>query len=182
MERSEVLDWLVQHTGQIHDNPEQVLSRCDDEVRKHAQHDAWLHAHDIAEEHNRNARHFWGARASERYVAHEVCRVLANELEISEPVVAEGHESEFVDDDVLGVLDPEARRVVLDYVHDLVRGEEHRAWEDVVRFTRKRDRTIASEERLSPELDFAATHVYSETANRIMGILARDFEQRAEAR
>jgi len=109
-------------------------------------------------------------------------RVTSGARARSEPVVAEGHESEFVDDDVLGVLDPEARSVVLDYVHDLARGEEHRAWEDIVRFTRRRDRTIAREERLSPDLDFAATHVYSETANRIMGILARDFEQRAEAR
>jgi len=181
MERSKVLDWLVQHTEQIHDNPEQVLSRCDQEVRKHAQHDAWLHAHDIAEEHNRHARHFWGAHASERYIAHEVCRELANELEVSEPVPAEGQESDFVEDDVLGVLDPEARGVVLDYVHDLARGEEHLAWEDVVRFTRKRDRTLVNEERLSPVLEFEATHVYSETANRIMGILARDFERRASA-
>jgi ribosomal protein L22 len=181
MERSEILDWLVRHTEQIQDNPEQLVSRCDMEVRKHAEQDAWLHARDIAEEHNRHARHFWGAHASERYVAHEVCRVLANELETSEPIPADGHESDFVDDDVLGVLDPEARSRLLDYVHDLARGEEHRAWQEILRFTRKRGRALAREEHLSADRSFDGTHVYSETAVRIMSALARDFQRNARA-
>jgi len=179
MERSEVLDWLIQHTEQIHDNPEQVLSRCEKEVRKHAQEGAWLHARDIAEEHNQHPRHFWGAHASEAYVAREVCSVLADELRNSEPIPVEGHESEFVDEDVLGVLDPEARTIMLDYVHDLARGEEHQAWKEIMRFTRKRGRTLARDEHLSSDLSFDGTHVYSETAVRIMGILARDFQHRS---
>ena len=90
MKRSEVLDWLIQHTEHIHDIPEQVLSRCDTEVRKHAQEDAWLHARDIAEEHNQHWRHSWGARASETFVAREICRGLADEFKRNEPIPAEG--------------------------------------------------------------------------------------------
>ena len=181
MKRSEVLDWLVQHTEHIHDIPEQVLSRCETEVRKHAQEDAWLHARDIAEEHNQHWRHSWGAHASETYVAREVCRGLADEFKRNEPIPAEGYESAFVDEDVLGVLDPEARTIILEYVHDLARGEEHRAWKEIMRFTRRRDRTLSREEHLSSDRSFEGTHAYSETAARIMGILARDFQHHARA-
>ncbi len=181
MKRSEVLDWLIQHTEHIHDIPEQVLSRCDTEVRKHAQEDAWLHARDIAEEHNQHWRHSWGARASETFVAREICRGLADEFKRNEPIPAEGFESAFVDEDVLGVLDPEARTVILEYVHDLARGEEHRAWKEIMRFTRKRGRTLAREEHFSSDLSFEGTHAYSETAARVMGILARDFQHHARA-
>ncbi len=181
MKRSEVLDWLIQHTEHIHDIPEQVLSRCDTEVRKHAQEDAWLHARDIAEEHNQHWRHSWGAHASETFVAREICRGLADEFRRNEPIPAEGHESAFVDEDVLGVLDPEARTIILEYVHDLARGEEHRAWKEIMRFTRKRGRTLSREEHLSSDRSFEGTHAYSETAARIMGILARDFQHHARA-
>jgi hypothetical protein len=179
MERSEVLDWLIQHTDHIHDIPERLLSRCETEVKQHAQEDAWLHARDIAEEHNQHWHHFWGAYASETYVAREVCRDLAYEFKRNEPAPAEGHESDFVDEDVLGVLDPEARTIVLEYVHDLARGEEHRAWKEIMRFTRKRGRTLAREEHLSSDLGFDGIHTYSETAGRVMGILARDFKHHA---
>lgn len=181
MERSEVLDWLTRHSEHVHDVPEQVLSRCEAEVKKHAQEDAWLHARDIAEEHNRHWRHAWGAYASEIYVAREVCRGLADEFKHNEPVPVEGQESAFVDEDVLGVLDPEARGVILDYVHDLARGEEHQAWEDVVRFTRNRSQTLPREEHLSSDVKFDGTHEYSETAVRVMGILAHDFQNHARA-
>jgi hypothetical protein len=181
MERSEVLDWLVRHTEYVHDVPEQVLSRCEAEVRKHAQEDAWLHARDIAEEHNQDWRHGWGAYASEAYVAREVCRDLADEFKHHEPIPAEGQESHFVDEDVLGVLDPEARSVILDYVHDLAQGEEHQAWKEVVRFTRKRGRTLAREEHLSFGVKFDETHEYSEIAVRVMELLAHDFKHRARA-
>jgi hypothetical protein len=181
MERSEVLDWLIQHTEHIHDIPERVLSRCETEVKKHAQEDAWLHARDIAEEHNQYWPHHWGAYASETYVAREVCRGLADEFKRNEPVPAEGHESAFVDEDVLGVLDFEARSIILEYVHDLARGEEHQAWKEIMRFTRKRGRTLAREQHLSSDLGFDEIHAYSETAVRVMGILVRDFQHHARA-
>jgi hypothetical protein len=179
MERNEVLDWLVQHAQQVRDIPEQVLSRCEAEVKEHAQEDAWLHARDIAEEHNHYGRDSWGAHASEAFVAREVCKDLANEFQRNEPVPVEGLEGAYVDEDVLGVLDPEARTVILDYVHDLARGEEHEAWMEVMRFTRKRGKTLAQEERLSSDLSFEETHAYSETAARVMDILASDFQHHA---
>ncbi|MBW2577371.1 MAG: hypothetical protein JRE38_04800 [Deltaproteobacteria bacterium] len=181
MERSEVLDWLTRHTEHIHDLPEQLLARCETEVRQHAQEDAWLHARDIAEQHSHYWRHFWGAHASEAYVAREACRGLAEEFKHNEPAPVEGHESDFVDNDVLSVLDPEARTIIFEYVHDLALGEERRVWKEIVRFTRKRGRTLAREEHLSSDLSFDGTNVYSETAVRVMGILARDFQRHARA-
>ena len=181
MERSEVLDWLIQHTEHIHDIPERLLSRCETEVKQHAQEDAWLHARDIAEEHNQHWPHHWGAYASEAYVAREACRGLAEEFKHNEPAPVEGHESDFVDDDVLSVLDPEARTIIFEYVHDLALGEERRVWKEIVRFTRKRGRTLAREENLSSELSFDGTNVYSETAVRVMGFLASDFQRHARA-
>ena len=182
MERSEVLDWLTRHTEHIHGIPEQLLSRCETEVKQHAQEDAWLHARDIAEQHNRHWGHFWGAHASEAYVAREACRDFAYELKQNEPIPLEGHESDFVDDDVLSALDPEARAIVFEYVHDLALGEEHKAWKDIVRFTRKRGRTLARDEQFSTDLSFEGTNVYSETALRVMGMLAREFQRHAQAK
>jgi hypothetical protein len=114
-------------------------------------------------------------------VARDVCDGLADEFKRNEPVPAEGHESDFVDEDVLGVLDPEARGIILEYVHDLARGEEHRAWKKIMRFTRKRGQTLAREEHLSSDRSFDEVHAYSETATRVMGILARDFQRHARA-
>ncbi|MBW2494272.1 MAG: hypothetical protein JRE43_05940 [Deltaproteobacteria bacterium] len=181
MERSEVLDWLTQHTEYVHDIPEQLLSRCEREVKQHAQEDAWLHARDIAQQHSHDWRHFWGAHASEAYIAREACRDLAEEFKHNVPAPLEGHESDFVDDDVLSALDPEARSVLFEYVHDLALGEERRAWKQITRFTRKRGRKLAREEHLSSNLSFEGTNVYSETAIRVMEILARDFQRRAHA-
>ena len=86
-----------------------------------------------------------------------------------------------MDDDVLSVLDPEARSILFEYVHDLALGEEQRAWKEIVRFTRKRGRTLAREEHLSSDLSLDGIHAYSETAVRVMGILARDFQHHARA-
>jgi hypothetical protein len=179
MDRNEVLDWLVHHAQQVHDRPEKVLSRCETEVKEHAKEDAWLHARDIAEEHNQYWRDSWGAHASEEYVAREVCKDLADEFKRSEPIPVEGHEGAYVDEDVLGVLDPEARTVLLDYVHDLARGEEHEAWMEVMRFTRERGRTLAREQGLSSDVSYEGSHSFSETAARVMEILAREFQRRS---
>jgi len=179
MERSEVLDWLVRHDEHVHDTPERLLSRCETEVRQHAHEDAWLRARDIAEEHNRSWHHFWGGYASEAYVAREVCRAFADELERNEPVFVEGDERNFVDEDVLAALDSEARSIILAYAHDLARGEEHDAWREITRFTRKRGRSLAREEHLSSDLHLAGIHTYSETALRVMDVLARDFGDHA---
>jgi hypothetical protein len=179
MERSEVLDWLTQHTEHIHDVPEQLLSRCEKEVRQHAREDAWLHARDIAERHSHDWHHFWGAHASEAYIAREACRNLAEEFRRNQPAPVEGHESDFVDEDVLSVLDPEARSIIFEYVHDLALGEERQAWKEIVRFTRRRGRTLAREAHLSSDLGFDETNVYSETAIRVMEILAQEFQRRA---
>jgi len=181
MERTEILDWLIQHPEYVHDIPERVLTRCETEVKEHAQEDAWLHARDVAEERNHYWRDSWGAHASEVFVAREVCSDLADEFKHSEPTPVEGHSEIYVEEDVLSVLDPEARSVIFDYVYELACGEEHQAWMEVVRFTRERGRNLAREEGLSSDVSFDGTHCYSETAARVMNILASDFQHHAVA-
>ena len=111
-----------------------------------------------------------------------MCQELAAELKRNEPVPEEGHGGDYVDEDVLMALEPEARAIVLEYVHDLARGEEHRAWLDVLRFTRERGRALARDDSFSSDLTFEGTHSYAETAARVMDVLAHDFEHQAHSR
>ena len=53
---------------------------------------------------------------------------------------------------------------------------------EVLRFTRERGRTLARDEGLSSDLSFDGTHSYSETAARVMDILAGDFQRHSQAR
>lgn len=182
MERRQLIDWLIRHPEAVHGQPEAVVRRCELEVKEHTEEEAWLHARDIAEERNLYWQNAWGAHASERFVAREVCRELAAKLKRSEPVPEDGQESHYVDEDVLAALEPGAQSVILDYVHDLARGEEHRAWLEVLRFTRERGRALARDEGYSSNSRFDATHSYAETAARVMDVLAHDFEQRAHTR
>ncbi len=182
MDRTQVLDWFTNHPAAVHDAPEAVLKRCEHEVRQHAVENAWRHAHDIAMHRSDYWHDHWGAHASESFVAREVCRVLATDLVAREPVPQDGHDDEFVDGDVLCVLEADAREILLQYVHDLALGEEHRAWEDVLRFTRERGRALAGDEKFSSALTFERTHCYGETAARVMEILARDFAHHARTR
>jgi len=179
MERIEVLDWMNGHADRVHDVPERVLSRCEQEVREHAYADAWLHARDIAEEHERHWRASGGAHASETFVAREVGKELARELKHLEPTPAEGDEGSYVDEDVLGVLEPEARTIVFDYVHDLARGEEHEAWMEVLRFTREKSRALTRDESLSSDISFEGTHSYADIAARVMEIFTREYQRRS---
>ena len=112
-------------------------------------------------------------------MAREVCKELASELKHLEPTPAEGDEGAYVDEDVLGILEPEARAVILDYVHDLARGEEHQAWMEVLRFTRERSRTMARDEGLSSDLGYERTHSYAEIAARVTEILTHDYQRRS---
>ena len=182
MERRELITWLNQHPEDVHGQPEAAVRKCEEEVAEHTEEEAWLHARDIAEERNLYWQTAWGAHASEKFVAREVCQELAAELKRKEPVPEDGHEGTYVDEDVLTALEPEARSIVLEYVHDLARGEEHRAWLEVLRFTRERGRSLARDDSYSSDLTFDGTHSYAETAARVMDVLAHDFERRAHTK
>ena len=164
MERNEVLDWLRNHPEEVHETPEEVLSRCEREVHRHVLEEAWAHARDVARERER----YWiedggGAHASEAFVAREVCRELAAELRHMEPVPQPGRARDYVRADVLAPLEAEARTLLLRYVLDLAQREEHRTWLEIVHFTREKGVDLAHERSFSQQLDFERTHGYAET-------------------
>jgi hypothetical protein len=182
MERRHVLDWLRHHPDGVHGAPEEVLTRCDEEVHEHASEDAWLAAKAIAADRERYWHDAWGAPASEAFVAREVCRELAGALRRSEPTPAEGQAAHFVDDDVLGALEPEARALLLRYVHDLARVEEHHAWRQVVQFTRAFGTALVRGGGFSQATDFEHARLYAATAERVMHRLVEEYERHAHPR
>ncbi len=180
MNRNEVLDWLHDHPHQVHDTPEDLLDRCEEAVHEQVAEEAWLHARQLATERER----YWledggGAHASEAFVAREVCRELAEDLRRREPRPQEGHADAYVGAAALAPLESEGRTLVLRYVFDLARQEEHDTWLQVMDFTREKGQALARQRTFSKQLDFEQTHGYAETAARVMHILAADFEQRA---
>lgn len=178
MKRTEVIDWFRNHPGEIHAPPEEIVARCEQEVHRHVLEEAWLRAREVAQ-----AREdYWrsdggGAHASEAFVAREVCRELATELKRIEPVPEAGHASEYVDAHSLEALEVEARTLMLRYVLDLARREEHATWLEVLHFTRKKGVALARNRTFSQQLDFEQTHAYAETATRVMHILVEDYER-----
>lgn len=180
MERNEVLDWLHDHPQEVKDAPEDVVKRCEDAVHEHVSEEAWLHACELARERER----YWlddggGAHASEAFVAREVCRELATELRGMEPVPRSGQAGAYVDAGALAPLGKAGRTLMLRYVFDLARREEHETWLHVMDFTREKGVALARQRTFSKQLDFDRTHGYAVTAARVMHILADDFEERA---
>jgi hypothetical protein len=180
MERNEVLDWLHDHPQEVANAPEDVIKRCEDAVHEHVSEETWLLACEVARERER----YWrddggGAHASEAFVAREVCRKLATELRGMEPVPQSGQAGAYVDADALAPLGKAGRTLMLRYVFDLARREEHDTWLHVLDFTRAKGLALARQRRFSKQLDFDRTHGYAETAARVMHILAEDFEDLA---
>ena len=107
---------------------------------------------------------------------------LAAELRRAEPTPPEGQETHFVDEDVLGALEPEARALLLRYVHDLARVEEHRAWRQVVQFTRAFGSALVRGGGYSSANDFEHAPLYAATAERVMHRLVEEYERHAHPR
>ena len=49
MKRDDVLSWLETHPRCVHGDARRLLDRCEEEVRRHSEEDAWLHAKAIVE-------------------------------------------------------------------------------------------------------------------------------------
>ena len=180
MERKEVLEWLTSHPQEVPESPEAILSRCEESVHDHVTEETWLKACQVARERER----YWlddggGAHASEAFVAREVCSELAGELRRLEPVPEMTELGGWFDAATLASLGAAGRSLLLRYVLELARREEHEAWLEVMDFTRRRGLDLAHQREFSKQLDFERTHGYAETAARVMHILARDFERHA---
>lgn len=179
MERREILDWLRAHAEAVHGEPDALLERAEREARRRAARDAWLHARAIAERQvalwSQRSR---GIHAREDWAAREFCHELARELRQLEPR-PESDEAHWLDPETLSALEREAREQLRGWVREVAGEEEHRVWNEVVRFTDSRARSLMREGRVSAEERWEYTHSYAETAARLAAILAEDYEQHA---
>jgi hypothetical protein len=180
MQRSEILNWLEEHPGAVRgDDPSQIVARCEHEVRRHAAEDAWLAAKAHVERRLHQWEGQWGLHASEAHVAREICPRLASELRSREPHPEPGDEVHLAGNALLDILTPEARELTAQWILELAAEQEHRTWEQIVRFTRRRGRRLIREGKVSQEGRWEATGYYPEVAAQIARILAADYQRRA---
>jgi hypothetical protein len=179
MKRSEIVDWLRAHRESVHGDPDAALDQAERDARRHAAEQAWLRAKQIAE----RAMQEWknrsgGMHAREDWVAREFCHELAREMRRMEPHPL-GDETALVDRATLDAFETDAREHLRDWVREVAGEEEHRVWAEVVRFTDRRARSLIQDGLVSSEDRWELTHSYAETAARLAGILANDYESRA---
>jgi hypothetical protein len=179
MNRYEIEHWFEGHPEAVHADPQQLLDRCEREVRVYAAHEAWRHAKRIAEERLHDWEAAFGLPASDAFVAREVCQEMARELRRRAPVVRD--DAPRVSEVVLGALEPAGREILIAWSHELADREERAAWREVIRFTNHVGRDLVrdgwSDE---PRWDFE--HSYSRTAQRVTRLLINEYEQREQGR
>lgn len=177
MDRDRVLEWLRAHPHAVHGDPEVVVSRCEQAVRRHAREDAWA----AARRYLARRQHEWeeshGAHASEAFVAREVCRQLADELAHHEPAPHPGDEEHLAGGDVKAALDHEAWVALIPWVIAVGREEEHRTWREVVDHTRRRAQELIRSHHLSSDTQFDHTRCYGDVAASITRILADEYAE-----
>lgn len=179
MDRTFILEWLGDHPHAVHGDAEEIVSRCERAVRRHAREDAWI----AAKRYVADRQHEWershGAHASEAFVAQEVCKQLAYELAHHEPAPHAGDEDHLAGGSVKAALEQEGWLVMIPWIMELARDEEHRTWREIVEHTRRRARDLIRSHRLSSDTQFDHTQCYGDVAARISGILADDYSHRA---
>jgi hypothetical protein len=179
MDRTVVVEWLRDHPDVVHGDVEEVVSRCERAVRRHAREDAWI----AAKEWVTMRQHEWeeshGAHASEAFVAREVCRQLATELQRHEPTPHPGDEEHLAGAPVKSGLEQRGWEFLIPWIMELARAEEHRAWSEVVGHTKRRARDLIRQKHLSDDTHFDQTKCYGDVAARVAGILAEDYSEHA---
>lgn len=179
MQRQELAQWLEGHPESIRTDPNRLLDRCERELRNEVEEGAWLRAKEIAERH----LHYWagsfGLPASDDFVAREVCHELARDLRHHEPRPTA--EVQHVTDAVMGTVDPSALELLREWLDELARTEEHRAWLEVVRFTDHLASRLARQGMpFSSDANWDFRHSYPRTAERITRMLILEYEQHAK--
>jgi len=175
MERQEVLRWLETHPALVNGIPETIVSRCESTVRRHAREDAWSTAKRFVSERRTEHKDPIGAHASEVYVAREVCHQVARDLLRHEPHYEPGDEDHLADRSVRASLDERGWTMLIPWILDVARDEEHRTWLEISRYTDRLARNLIREHHLSGETRFDDTKCYGEVAQRIESLLERDY-------
>jgi hypothetical protein len=182
VDRASMIHWFEDHPQTIGRDPAALVERCEREVRRHATEEAWLAAKAYVAECEHEWEHSWGfPRASETFVALEVCRRLARELQHLEPHVHAGDEEHLVGEKLMQSLDPHARKVLGDWALELAELEEHIVWERIVRFTRSHGRALARMGLLSHDVSPESGNYYEKAAG-IAHRLVAEYEAHAHPR
>jgi hypothetical protein len=179
VDRTTIIHWLEEHPQPIGRDPAALVDRCEREVKRHASEDAWLTAKAYVEECEHEWEHSWGfPRASETFVALEVCRRLARELQHIEPQVELGDERHLVGEKLMRSLDPQARAKLGEWARELAESEEHQVWDRIVRFTRAHGRALARQGLLSNDVSPESGNYFAKAAG-IAHRLVEEFEAHA---
>ena len=182
MDRMTMIHWFEEHPQSIGRDPEALVDRCERTIKKHAAEDAWLCAKAYVEQCEHDWEKSWGfPRASEMFVALEVCRRLARELQHVEPHPLPGDEDHLVGDKLMRSLDPLARTKLGDWAREIAEAKEHEVWEEIVRFTRSHGRVMVRRGVLSNDRSPESGNYFAKAA-RIAHRLAEEFEAHAHPR
>ncbi len=181
--RDDLLDWLSHHPDSVNGSADEALDVVEHEVRRYARELAWHRAIDIAHERGEAWSHrSRGMHCPEDWAACEFCKELASDLRMLEPVPEEGSEEEFAGKSHLARFSGESRDRVMHWVHDLAAEEEHEAWRDVIRFTKKRAETWIEKGMISTEQRWELTHSYTEAAVHASELLEKEYALKAHER
>lgn len=179
MTRETIIHWLEEHPQPISRDPETLVDRCERAVRRRAAEDAWLSAKAYVERCEHEWEQSWGfPRASEMFVALEVCRRLARELQHVEPHPRPGDEAHLVGDKLMRRLDPRARAKIGEWARELAWTEEHQVWEEIVRFTRSHGQMLVRRGLLSNDRSPESGNYFAKAAG-IARRLAEEYEAHA---
>ena len=179
MDRGTVLDWVRQHLDVVHGDAQEVIDRCERAVRRHAREDAWMSARRYIVERQHGWEESHGAHASEAFVAREVCQQLAEELRDHEPTPHRGDEDHLAGGPIKAAFERDGWQHLIPWILEVAREEEHRTWQEIVRYTKQHARDLIRSHHLSSDTDFDHTRCYGDVAAQIAGILARDLSARA---
>ena len=182
MDRASMIRWLEQHPQTVGRDPAALVEHCEREVKRRAVEDAWLSAKAYVERVEHEWEQSWGfPRASEAFVALEVCRRLARELEHREPHVEPGDEGHLIGEKLLQTLDPEARRQLGRWALELAEAEEHLAWLEIVHLTRTHARSLVRRGALSRDVSPQSGNYFAKAAG-VAHRLVEEYEVHAHPR
>lgn len=181
MERRDLEQWIEAHPNAVHAESKALLDRGEHDALEHAHKDAWIRARAVAMQRLREFQTSHGYPASDAFVAREICHELARELKLHEPDLDDSTQGaeEWVSRRILEPLEPEARRLFVDWIHELADKEEHSTWREIVRYTDHRAKDLIREEHLTDECEWDIDHRYSIVAARVLKMLIADFEAHA---
>lgn len=179
MDREAVLAWLREHPAATHDDPTALLERFEREIRRHASADAWRAARAHVEERMHEWEQQWGYHSSEAYAAKEICPALARELEGMEPHFEAGDEAHLVGEKLLQRMEPEARRQAEEWIRDVANEVEHKIWQEVVTYTKKRGSQLTHEGRVSSDSNWDRTTAFGQQAAKVARILMEELDAHA---